>query len=89
MNKLKLLEEKIKKIEERNIKVEVDKSWELSYTRRFLLLLFTYLTIGFYLQAIKIPQPWLNAIVPAIAFMLSTLTLPLFKKLWFKYFYKK
>jgi len=86
MGKLKTIEEKIKRIEERNKKVEMDKRWELSFTRRFLLLLFTYLTIGFYLQAIKIPMPWLNAIVPATAFMLSTLTLPLFKKLWFKYF---
>ncbi len=43
------------------------------------------LAIGFYLQAIRIPQPWLNAIVPAVAFMLSTLTLPFFKKLWMKF----
>ena len=80
--KIKILEEKIRKIEERNKKVELDKQWEISYTRRFLLAMFTYLTIGFYLQAIKVPQPWLNSIVPTAAFMLSTLTLPFFKKLW-------
>lgn len=89
MAALKELEEKIKKIEERNKKVEQDKSWESSYARRFLLLLFTYLTIGFYLQAIKIPQPWLNAIVPATAFMLSTLTLPIFKNIWLDLIHKK
>jgi len=88
MSKLKELELKIRKIEERNKKVESDKSWELSYLRRFLLILFTYLAIGFYLQAVKIPQPWLNAIVPSVAFMLSTLTLPLFKKIWARYFNK-
>ena len=82
---MKPIEQKLRKIEERNSKVEADKGWEVSYTRRLLLLLFTYLTIGFYLQAIKIPQPWLNAIVPAIAFMLSTLTLPFFKSLWLKH----
>ena len=76
---------RIKKIEERNKKVESDKSWELSYFRRFLLMMFTYLAIGFYLQAVRIPQPWLNAIVPSVAFMLSTLTLPFFKKLWIRY----
>lgn len=86
---LKALEEKIREIEERNKKVEFDKAWELSSTRRFLLLLFTYLTIGLYLRAISIPQPWLNAIVPAIAFMLSTLTLPFFRNLWLKYINKK
>ena len=89
MNKLKALEEKVKKIELRNKKVELDKTWEISYTRRVLLMLFTYLTIGFYLQAINIVHPWLNSIVPTIAFMLSTLTLPLFKKSWIKYFYNK
>jgi len=89
MSSLKKLEEEIEKIKERNRRVEADKSWEISYTRRILLILFTYLAIGFYLQAISIPQPWLNAIVPAVAFMLSTLTIPFFKKLWLRYIYKK
>ena len=89
MDKLKNLEEKIKKIDERNKKVELDKAWELSYLRRVLLMIFTYLAISFYLQAVKILQPWLNAIVPTVAFMLSTLTLPIFKKLWLKYIYRK
>ena len=89
MDRLRKLEEKIKKIEDRNKKVEFDKAWEVSYARRLLLLLFTYLVIGFYLQAINVPNPWLNSIVPAIAFMLSTLTLPIFKKFWLKYIYAK
>ncbi len=75
-------EKEINLIKERNKKVELDKAWETSLSRRGLLTLFTYLAIGFYLQAINVPLPWLNAIVPAIAFMLSTLTLPFFKKLW-------
>ena len=82
---LKDLERAVKNIEQRNKKVEIDKAWELSYFRRFLLTLFTYLAIGFYLKAINVQRPWLNAIVPAIAFMLSTLTLPFFKKLWINY----
>lgn len=85
MNKLKELENKINGIEERNKKVEYDKAWELSYFRRILLMLFTYLAIGVYLKAVHIEEPWLNAIVPTTAFMLSTLTLPFFKKIWLKY----
>jgi len=85
----KELERRIKNIEERNKRVESDKAWETSYTRRALLVLFTYLAIGFYLQAINIPQPWFNALVPAVAFMLSTLTLPFFKRLWLRYAYKR
>jgi hypothetical protein len=80
----KALEERVRKIEERNKKVESDKAWETSLFRRALLVLFTYLAIGIYMNAISVPEPWLNAIVPAIAFMLSTLTLPFFRKLWAK-----
>jgi len=78
------IKKEINKIKKRNKKVELDKDWEVSYTRRILLMIFTYLAIGVYLWAIKIPKPWLNAIVPSLAFMLSTLTLPFFKKLWVK-----
>lgn len=80
------LKTEIEKIRERNKKVESDKAWETSYTRRFLLMLFTYLAIGIYLSYINIPNAWLNAIVPAVGFMLSTLTMPFFKKVWLKVF---
>lgn len=76
------IEERLTVIEERNSRVERDKAWETSFTRRGLLVLFTYLAIGIYMWAIGIDRPWLNAIVPAIGFMLSTLTMPLFKKMW-------
>jgi len=79
----------IEKIKERNKRVEMDKSWETSYFRRILLAIFTYLAIAIYLEIINIPKPWLNAIVPAVAFMLSTLTFPFFKKIWLRYIYKK
>lgn len=83
------IEKEINIIKARNRKVETDKAWETSKTRRGLLVLFTYLAIGFYFQAIKIDLPWQNAIVPAIAFLLSTFTLPFFKNLWSKYLHKK
>ena len=66
------------------MRVESDKAWETSLERRLLLTIFTYLAVGFYLQAIGISNPWPNAIVPAVAFMLSTLTLPFFKDLWLR-----
>ena len=78
------LEQKVQKIEDRNKGVEADKAWETSWTRRVLLTIFTYLAMGVYMWAINISRPWLNAVVPAVAFMLSTLTMPFFKKLWLK-----
>jgi len=82
MNDLNQLESRIAKIEARNAKVELDKAWETSWNRRILLIIFTYLSIAFYLHAINIDRPWLNAIVPAVGFLLSTLTLPFFKNQW-------
>ncbi len=88
MTSIDNLEKEILLIKARNKKVEIDKAWEISWTRKFLLIIFTYLAIGFYLSAINIDKPWLNAIVPSIGFLLSTLTLPLFKKVWIAYFKK-
>ena len=88
MTTVEALIKDIEQIKERNESVELDKAWEISFLRKILLIFFTYLAIGFYLQAIEIEKPWLNAIVPALAFYLSTLTLPYIKRIWKKYIYK-
>ncbi len=76
------LEERIKRIEQRNRSVESDKAWETSVSRRVLIVLFTYLAIGLYLFAINVQPWWLHAIVPTAGFLLSTLTLPFFRERW-------
>lgn len=86
MTNLTDLEKRVSEIERRNIRVEMDKAWETSWARRSLLVLFTYLSVGLYMQAIGIASPWLNAIIPSLGFLLSTLTLPFFKNLWIKLF---
>lgn len=83
------IEERIEKIEARNSKVEMDKAWEVSWTRKVLIAIFTYLAIALYLKYIVGIDPWINAIVPTVGFLLSTLTLPYFKVFWSKYIYKK
>ena len=82
--RIQKLEKEVIKIKLRNKKVELEKAWETSYFRRFLLILFTYLGISFYMEAVKIDKPWLNAVIPSIGFLLSTLTLPFFKEIWLK-----
>ena len=88
MTSINDLEKEISAIKARNKKVETDKAWETSWTRKFILIIFTYIGIGFYLQAINIDKPWLNAIVPSVGFLLSTLTLHIFKNIWIRYFRK-
>lgn len=83
------IEERIAVIEARNQRVEADKAWETSWARKILLIIFTYFAIALYLKFIVGINPWINAIVPAIGFLLSTLTLPWFKKMWVQFIYKK
>ena len=83
------LEKEIEKLKERNRKVEIDKGWETSLSRRILLVIFTYLSIALYLKFIVNIEPWINAVVPSIGFLLSTLTLSYFKNLWIKFNRKK
>jgi hypothetical protein len=79
------LNSRLTAIENRNARVETDKAWETSLTRKIILILFTYLSVGLYMSAISVDRPWQNAIIPSLGFLLSTLTLPFFKSLWVKY----
>lgn len=76
------LEQRVTALEERNKRVEFDKAWEGSRTRRALIMLCTYVILGFYMQAIGTKSPWLGAIVPTTGFLLSTLTLAWVKRRW-------
>ncbi len=74
----------IAKILERNARVEADKAWELSWTRRCLITLATYIVALAFLMMSSSPNPYLVAAVPALAYFLSTLTLPFVKEWWLK-----
>ena len=78
------INQEIKFLKERNKRVELDKKWETSWFRKFLISILTYLVIVIFFYFAKLPKPFVNSIVPALAFVLSTLTLPFFKKLWMK-----
>lgn len=78
------LEKRIEKIEKRNSTVEKNKQWETSLTRRAFIAPFTYLSISLYFLAINIDRPFINAVVPTLGFLLSTLSLPYIRKLWEK-----
>lgn len=83
------LGEKVTAIEKRNQKVEADKAWETSLTRRSLIALSTYLVISLFMFSLGILQPFKNAIIPTLGFILSTLSMSYFKNLWVKYIYKR
>ena len=78
------VEQRLDLIERRNKRVELDKRWESSAVRRGFVAFFTYISIALYFYAIKIDKPFLNALVPTIGFLLSTLSLPYIRKIWEK-----
>lgn len=78
------LQKEIDEIKTRNKRVEADKAWETSWTRKGIILLLTYIVIVIFFFAAKLPDPFANAVVPSVAFVLSTLTVTVFKKWWLK-----
>ncbi len=78
----------IKAVLERNKKVETDKAWEISKTRRGIIAALSYFIIVILLFLIGAPYPWITAVVPVIGFLLSTLTLKICQKWWLKNVYK-
>ncbi len=69
-------------IKERNRRVEADKTWETSWTRRGTLALATYLVVLYFLLLVNAPNPYLNALIPAAAFLLQQMTLPWLQRAW-------
>lgn len=83
------LEQEIQKIQERNKRVEREKSWEMSWTRRITVAISTYLVVAVFFFYMGTPHPLKTAIIPTIAFLLSTLSAPFIKKLWLKYIHEQ
>lgn len=77
------LEKEIKKIQERNKRVELDKAWETSWTRRICIMILTYIVVIIYSYVIReFDNIFLGSLVPVIGFTLSTLSLKLVRKIW-------
>ncbi len=82
------LETKIDDIIARNERVEADKAWETSKTRKILILIITYIIAYAVMYGIGVSAPHLNALIPTMGFYLSTLSIGFGKNLWIKHFYK-
>lgn len=79
------LEDEVKKIKERNKRVELDKSWETSITRKICICILTYIIVVIYSYLIKkVDNIFLSSLVPVIGFSLSTLSLKYIRRIWEK-----
>lgn len=84
------LEKEIEQIKNRNKRVELDKKWETSYTRKICICILTYIVVVLYSYLIrKIDNILLSSLVPVIGFFLSTLSLKYIRIVWEKILIKK
>jgi len=84
MDHLEQIRKDIEEIKERNRRVERDKAWETSWERKILVAILTYVVVVLFFIFAKLPNPFINAIVPTLGFLLSTLSISFVKKLWLK-----
>lgn len=74
---------------QRNARVESDKAWETSWTRRLCIAAFTYVFLVFYLPLLGLEKSYVHATVPVFGYLFSTMTLPFVKKWWLGKIYQK
>lgn len=80
---LKELENEIEQIKKRNKRVELDKKWETSATRKICIAILTYVVVIIYSVLIsKRSNVFLSSLVPVIGYTLSTLSLKAIRKIW-------
>lgn len=51
----------IENIYQRNARVELNKAWETSWTRRIIITVIIYMVTGSWMKIINIDLPWLSA----------------------------
>lgn len=76
------IQKELAAIKDRNRRVEGDKAWEVSWTRRIFIAVVTYVTAGVWLVTINDTNPWLKAFVPTAGYLFSTFSLPPLKRWW-------
>lgn len=79
------IQKEIDKIKDRNKKVELDKKWETSWTRKICIAILTYFVVVLYSYIIsQFSNIWLSSLVPVFGFILSTLSIKFVRKIWEK-----
>ena len=76
------LKNDVEKIKDRNRRVELDKAWEVSWTRRIFIIVMTFVIASTWLYVIGESNIFLKAMVPTVGYLLSTLSIPQLKKMW-------
>jgi len=79
----------VEDILKRNSRVELDKAWETSKTRKAIIIVITYATASVFLVIIENESPFINAFIPTGGYFLSTLSMSIVKNWWVSNFSEK
>lgn len=82
LTRLENIEFQLNEIKKRNQKVELEKSWEVSKTRKISIVLITYLFTSLVFYILKVENYFANAVIPTLGYFLSTQSLPVLKSIW-------
>jgi len=82
IEKIEKLEKDIEEINIRNKRVETDKAWETSLTRKIFIAISTYLLIFLFMVMLGIDKPFISSLIPAVAYLISTASLEKIKSNW-------
>jgi hypothetical protein len=83
-DRLSKIEQAIQSLNERNIRVEAEKSWEVSFFRKALITIITYVIASLVLYIIGAQNFFLSALIPTVGYILSTQSLPVIKRWWIR-----
>jgi hypothetical protein len=81
-DRLVRLEQEVELLKERNRRVEGEKAWEKSSFRIACVAAVTYVVVAIVLYLIGVPNFLFAAFVPALGYVLSTLSLPALRRWW-------
>jgi len=78
------LKSEVEKIKTRNARVEGDKKYRICYARTLFISLITFGLVYLFSVLIERPQPVVNAVFGAVAYLLSTSSYSILKRWWMK-----
>ena len=79
--KLEELEQELKAIKERNNRVELDKAWETSGTRKICICILTYVVVIIYSYIVRnFDNIFLSSLVPVIRIYIIYIIIKIYKK---------
>ena len=76
------LRRRIKKLENRQKQADAHAAWQQSWTRTALICAATYAVLAPYMCLAQLNDAWVGAVVPTVAYALSTFQLPAARRAW-------